>query len=154
VEIFGGQAREAGSDLKSATDHLVDIFCSEDTRHRRNAGILLLDVFKSNITPLTQEVSSPFLITCAQYFEKILECDFEDDRKLAKTQGLLIATLLENAVRSTQNLSESEAMQQMLEMVLDKLTEDSETNIHLALRILYNLLLRFEEHFKDQEYAK
>jgi len=100
VEIFGGQAREAGSDLKSATDHLVDIFCSEDTRHRRNAGILLLDVFKSNITPLTQE-----------YFEKILECDFEDDRKLAKTQGLLIATLLENAVRSTQNLSESEAMQ-------------------------------------------
>jgi len=37
----------------------------------------------------------------------------------------------------------------MLEMVLEKLNEDSETNIHLALRIIYNLLLKFEEHFKD-----
>ena len=39
-------------------------------------------------------------------------------------------------------------------MVLEKLNEDSETNIHLALRIIYNLLLKFEEHFKDQEFAK
>jgi len=34
-------------------------------------------------------------------------------------------------------------------MVLEKLNEDSESRIHLSLRIIFNLLLAFEEHSKD-----
>lgn len=42
----------------------------------------------------------------------------------------------------------------MLEMVLEKMNDDTEASIHLSLRIIYNLFLAFEENSQDQELAK
>lgn len=42
----------------------------------------------------------------------------------------------------------------MLEIVLDKINDDTEASIHLTLRIIYNVFLAFEEHNKDQDIAK
>lgn len=57
--------------------------------------------------------------------------------------------LLEKAIRMTEIIDESEALLQMFDMVLEKMNEDSAENIHLSLRIIYNLLLALEEHQKD-----
>lgn len=70
-----------------------------------------------------------------------MELEFEEEVRLARIQALLIAKLLEAQIRASPDLSESEALQTMLEQVLSKLSEDSEANIHLALRIIYNLFL-------------
>jgi hypothetical protein len=42
----------------------------------------------------------------------------------------------------------------MIEMVLEKMNDDTEASIHLSLRIIYNLFLAFEESSQDQELAK
>lgn len=34
------------------------------------------------------------------------------------------------------------------------MNEDSRQNIHLSIRIIYNLIIAFEEHSKDSEIAK
>jgi hypothetical protein len=57
----------------------------------------------------------------------------------------LIALLLENAVRSAEVLTEpNEAIGIMIEMVLEKMNEDSENNIHLSLRIISKLFMALE----------
>jgi hypothetical protein len=57
----------------------------------------------------------------------------------------LIALLLENAVRSAEVLTEpNEAIGIMIEMVLEKMNEDSEKNIHLSLRIISKLFMALE----------
>jgi hypothetical protein len=51
-------------------------------------------------------------------------------------------------------LAEAEELREMFGQVLEKMNEDSQTQIHLSLNVLYNLFLAFEEHSADQEFAK
>jgi hypothetical protein len=57
----------------------------------------------------------------------------------------LISLLLENAVRSSEVLTKpNEAISLMIEMVLEKMNEDSKNSIHLSLRIINNLFMALE----------
>lgn len=57
----------------------------------------------------------------------------------------MISLLLENAVRSSEVLTEpNEAINLMIEMVLEKMNEDSKNSIHLSLRIINNLFIALE----------
>ena len=57
-EFFCVEATDKGSEAKEAADCLVNIFCAEEGEHKINAGILLLDLFRANVVPLTQDVSN------------------------------------------------------------------------------------------------
>lgn len=46
-----------GNEVTEAVGHLVEVFCGSEEQFKLNAGILLFDIFRANITPLTQEVS-------------------------------------------------------------------------------------------------
>ena len=49
---------QESSKVAEATSYLIEVFSGSDETDRINAGILLFDIFRANITPLTQEVSS------------------------------------------------------------------------------------------------
>jgi hypothetical protein len=54
---------------------------------------------------------------------------------------LLLSKLLESAIRSSAGV---DAAIEMVQCVIDKLNEDSEEQIHLALAVLYYLFTAFE----------
>lgn len=62
-DFFCRGATDKASQAKEAADCLVDIFCDEEGDHKINAGILLLDLFRANVVPLTQDVSKFILQT-------------------------------------------------------------------------------------------
>lgn len=56
-------AARGSKQTMQATEQLVKVFCGRQEDLRIIAGIILVDIFKANILPLTQDVSSQ--LTCS-----------------------------------------------------------------------------------------